>query len=62
MFQNPDKAKELLQSKATSPGISFELLKMRDGLENMSNITNEADTVETEHANKIAPRFLSNFE
>lgn len=35
---------------------------MQYGLDNMSNITNEAARVETGHANKIAPRFLSNFE
>lgn len=35
---------------------------MQYGLDNMSNITNEAVGVETGHANKIAPRFLANVE
>lgn len=35
---------------------------MQYGFGNMSNVTNEAARVEAEHANEIAPRFLSNFE
>lgn len=35
---------------------------MQYGSENMSNVTNEAARVETEHANEIAPRSQSNFE
>lgn len=35
---------------------------MQYSLENMSNVTNETARAEAEHANKIAPRLLSNFD
>lgn len=62
MFKNPDKGKKLLWSQVIWVRGFFKLLKMQYSLEKMSNVTNETTRVEAEHANKIAPRPLSNCE